>query len=750
MAGEPESGMSGPVSPPVGQTGNASALRNRKPYERCVPRLDQIPPALRDQSIWCCWRYERKPGKPKPGKVPFSPLTYGSEGWNRDGFCTDAARAIACANEYQLDGIGTVGVASIDVDRPAVNPHTGDVEPWAIELVREVGGYAEVSVGHTGLHLLPLQETDWGGHTGNRDGMEVYATGSKQFLVFSGLAVPGAALESGASRDPHRADRLIEVAARYLPAKPQPTATTGGLSASIGMPPVDKETILARLSPFARRLIAEGVLSDKDPGAGGIAAYGGDRSIAVYAAIKDLIRAGADDETLLDLLTDPRNGISRCPLSKRIGDIDGAREWLRPQIGKARVEISTEAANDPFMGLIEEAANDPFTSMEADTEQAATAEPQPGRLMKALITVGNFAEALRLAVRQPWLIEGWIPGGGALVAMVGKPKSGKSFVCVDAICTIAAGLPEWHGAAVTGGRVLYIAAEGQRGVPVRIAAWLQDHGLNLDGLPGLDILPIPVALDNPEAFAELADVVKATARRNRVLYRLIVVDTLARSMTGDENSTPDMNAVVNACDRISRGTKATVLLVHHLGKDGSKGARGSSALPGAVDVQIDVSCDRMLSAPVKVEVSLAKDAEPPAALSLRARPVELNGLTDTRGRPVSTLVLGEPNEADMEAALLATEEARQAEAAARDALVRLITERCLKGERVHTATAGAFTAYAALRDDPHYPPGVGARRLAELLRELEREGRLMVLQYRKSNRDIGTCWAPAEPEAQAA
>lgn len=731
--------MIGAVISPVDLTGGASALRNRKPYEPCVPRLDQIPPALRDQPVWCCWNYERKPGKPKPGKVPVSPRTGAREGWNRDGFCTDAARAIEFARQHKLSGVGTVGVASIDVDRIAVDLITGDFEPWAIELVREVGGYAEVSVGLTGLHLLPLQETDWGGHTGNRDGIEVYATGGKQFLVFTGLAVPGAAMEAAGHLDPHRADRLIEVAARYLPRKPQPSATTGGSPA--GLPPVDKETILARLSPFARRLIAEGILSDKDPGAGGVEAYGGDRSKAVYAAIKDLIRAGADDESLLELLTDPDNGISRCPLSKRGGDIDGAREWLRPQIAKARSEGTLEAANDPF------------TDMEECTEQVARsteAEPLAGRLIKALITVGSFEAALHHAVNQPWLIEGWIPGGGALVAMVGKPKSGKSFVCVDAICTIAAGLPDWHGAAVTAGRVLYIAAEGQRGVPVRIAAWLQAHGMTAGGLPGLDILPVPVALDNPESFVELAALVKETARQHRALYRLIVVDTLARSMTGDENSTKDMAALINACDRISRGTRATVLLVHHLGKDGSRGARGSSALPGAVDVQIDVSCDRMLNAPVKVEVALSKDAEPPAALSLRACPVELSGLADLRGRPVSTLVLGEPNEADVEAAMLANAEARNAEAAAREALVRLITERCGKGERVHTATAGAFTAYSALRDDPHYPPGVDARRLAEMLRELEREGRIMVRQYRRSDRNIGTCWAPAEPEAQAA
>jgi hypothetical protein len=57
-------------------------------------------------------------------------------------------------------------------------------------------------------------------------------------------------------------------------------------------------------------------------------------------------------------------------------------------------------------------------------------------------------------------------------------------------------------------------------------------------------------------------------------------------MSGDENSQKDMSAAVAGCDRIRTEIGAAVLLVHHEGKDGSKGPRGSTVLLGAIDASI--------------------------------------------------------------------------------------------------------------------------------------------------------------------
>lgn len=65
---------------------------------------------------------------------------------------------------------------------------------------------------------------------------------------------------------------------------------------------------------------------------------------------------------------------------------------------------------------------------------------------------------------------------------------------------------------------------------------------------------------------------------------LIVIDTLARAMAGDdENAAADMTAFISRCNAISEATGAAVIVVHHTGKDTDKGMRGSSTLFAACD-----------------------------------------------------------------------------------------------------------------------------------------------------------------------
>ena len=65
---------------------------------------------------------------------------------------------------------------------------------------------------------------------------------------------------------------------------------------------------------------------------------------------------------------------------------------------------------------------------------------------------------------------------------------------------------------------------------------------------------------------------------------MIVVDTLARAMAGgNENAPDDMGKLLNNVEALRQGTDAFVLLIHHTGKDETKGARGHSSLKGAAD-----------------------------------------------------------------------------------------------------------------------------------------------------------------------
>ena len=206
-----------------------------------------------------------------------------------------------------------------------------------------------------------------------------------------------------------------------------------------------------------------------------------------------------------------------------------------------------------------------------------------------------------------WLVERAVPKNG-LVVLYGPPKSAKTFLAIDAAMTIASGGGELHGMACREGRVLYVLAEG--GAPMmgnRMKAWMSARGI---GGADIAVLPSAVILSSRKSVeALLGDM--AGER-----WDLVVVDTLARCMDGDENSVKDMNLAIRGCDLIRETTGAAVLLVHHSGKDQSKGMRGSTALRGAVDSSI-----RMRSAGDSFELSVEdlRHGEPPYPALLRLR-----------------------------------------------------------------------------------------------------------------------------------
>src|SRR5690606_30260777 len=116
--------------------------------------------------------------------------------------------------------------------------------------------------------------------------------------------------------------------------------------------------------------------------------------------------------------------------------------------------------------------------------------------------------------------------------------------------------------------------------------------------------------------------------------RLVVIDTLARSIPGgDENSATDMGRAIASCERIQRAIGATVMLVHHVNAGGER-ERGSSALRGAVDTMIKM--DGSQGGHITVSCDKQKDAEQFRRRRLQLRRVEWQDASD---RPVSAAVL---------------------------------------------------------------------------------------------------------------
>lgn len=201
--------------------------------------------------------------------------------------------------------------------------------------------------------------------------------------------------------------------------------------------------------------------------------------------------------------------------------------------------------------------------------------PTPAERIRARLVT---TEQLRDLPPPAPLVHGWL-NRDSLAMIYGPPGAGKSFVAIDLAMTVQSGRQWWHGSAVTAGSVLYVVAEGTPGASLRTTAWETHHGRTA----AVTWHPGAVSIFDPMWASAMAQVV-ADLRP-----ALVVFDTFARSIVGaDENSTRDMGLAIEHLDMIRRAAGSCVLVVHHAGKDVTKGARGASALKGAMDTEIEV------------------------------------------------------------------------------------------------------------------------------------------------------------------
>jgi len=139
------------------------------------------------------------------------------------------------------------------------------------------------------------------------------------------------------------------------------------------------------------------------------------------------------------------------------------------------------------------------------------------------------------------------------------------------------------------GSVLYITGEGFGGVGARIKACKQHHQTE-DGAPIYVIRHQLNLRSSVEDFNALMLAVEHLVIDTGIDFKLIIIDTLARAFGGgDENSASDMMQFVVTCGHIQKIVQdAALMILHHSGKDSAKGMRGSSALLGAVDTELEL------------------------------------------------------------------------------------------------------------------------------------------------------------------
>ena len=181
----------------------------------------------------------------------------------------------------------------------------------------------------------------------------------------------------------------------------------------------------------------------------------------------------------------------------------------------------------------------------------------------------------------PWLIKGVLPQAD-LGVIYGESGSGKSFFASDMAFAIAQG-KEWRGRKTKPCRVVYIAAEGGGGFRKRLRAYELHNSINLSDVPFGIIHAAPNMLQKTDAL-DVAKAIKAWGGAD-----LVIIDTFAQvTPGGNENAGEHVGKALTHCKGLNTALGAMVLLVHHSGKDTSKGARGWSGLRAAADVEIEV------------------------------------------------------------------------------------------------------------------------------------------------------------------
>ena len=180
-----------------------------------------------------------------------------------------------------------------------------------------------------------------------------------------------------------------------------------------------------------------------------------------------------------------------------------------------------------------------------------------------------------------WLIDGVFPESG-LGSIYGPPGVGKSFFCLDASAATALG-HNWFGRKTKKCSVLYISLEGKHGFYSRIKAW-EAH--NETAMPScVRFMYNDLDIRDNNAAAKLAEAIMKCDGDTK----LVIIDTLNRASPGaDENASKDMGQIIAGATTLQSRIGGLVLLVHHDGKDATRGLRGHSSLLGALDVVLKV------------------------------------------------------------------------------------------------------------------------------------------------------------------
>ncbi len=226
---------------------------------------------------------------------------------------------------------------------------------------------------------------------------------------------------------------------------------------------------------------------------------------------------------------------------------------------------------------------------EAELSGALPADAEAFRDLKLKPRVSEI-HAFEQSVRTP-IVQGLL-FRNTLAWIAGPSGTFKSFVTADLAFRYGSDGMDYHGRRMTSGRTLLVIAEGAGSYADRRAAWEKQHDQEVKQVM---IYPAPLQLgDTLKEMPALISYLKEEEGAGRG-FGLVVFDTQAMCTVGIDENTSEVNLVINVLHRIREVSGACVLTVHHFGKKGGAGMRGSSMLYAAADtvIVIDKEVDGM-------------------------------------------------------------------------------------------------------------------------------------------------------------
>lgn len=556
-----------------------------------------VPGELRSLPGWLIWRYEHPEGAKKPRKVPFytnGGRRHGVQGRpeDRQQLTTfDAARTAAITRGF--DGVGLAlmpefDIVALDFDGCMVD---GGVHPEVEALV--AGTYAEYSPSGEGVRAFMR------GQLGNNKSTEGGPYGFETFSTKGFVTVTGNMLDICELLGNENSIDAVTDDVRSLCAKRFGERNTG--TAENDDPLMTYEPRIGLSELQLRELLA---------------ALPGDFSYDQWLEVGMAIHheTEGDGFELWDEWSQQSAKYSNREYGLARWESFG-KGGHRPVTARSLLKLAREHGAHIDLGVASVAE---FEAL-ADSPAEELGDAQRFQVEQ----LDQFAQG-----KLPkWIIKSVLPKA-ELAVMFGESGSGKSFLVMDMALAIARGV-DWCGRKVTQGRVVYIAAEGAGGARTRANAYRLHHDIALADLPFGVINAAPNFLQKTDAV-DVAKAIRASGPCD-----VVIVDTFAQTTPGaNENSAEDIGRALAHCKGIHRATGALVILVHHSGKDASKGARGWSGIKAAADAEIEVI--RLADARC-ARISKMKDGEDGATFPFRLTPIPVG--VDDDGDPITSCVV---------------------------------------------------------------------------------------------------------------